>query len=198
MQIICQTSVYLIISMFFLYKINHQMWFSHPPVVLQPVSYVHRTKPATVLPGCQGDSWAGLQVVESPRQRHWKSPLRSPLLLHCQSHHYPWDILWGHNHISTPSHAPHSLWLTAEGESIWQALAGACSKCWGCYWDGVLAAGLNALFPAWRFAGWSDTQDSVSSSSKGPERCKSSKDVTCVPPRGKKDHIVPSLCSHEW
>lgn len=68
------------ISMFFLYKINHQMWSSHASVVLQPVSYVHRTEPATVLPGCQGDSWAGLQVVESPRQwlRHLGKPSEVP------------------------------------------------------------------------------------------------------------------------
>lgn len=77
MQIICQTSIYIIISIFFLIKLT-----TRHDSVLQPVSYVHLTEPETVLPGCQGDSFSGCAnspVPQTVMGGTWKSPPRPPL-----------------------------------------------------------------------------------------------------------------------
>ena len=175
------------------------MWFSHLPV--QPSSQsvnTDPTEPGTVLPGCQGDSFTGCA------SRQWRQALAkalrgllSPSLLRSTQ---PPPAM---RHAARPpprlSPSPCSpcpgTQRREKGFGKSELDAGACSKCWGCCWDRVLVMRPTAFFPlaiCWVKGTW----DSVSSPSKGPERCKSSKDVTSAPLHTNRDRTVPSPRSH--
>lgn len=171
--------------------------------VLQPFSYVHPTEPKTVLPGCQGDSFSGCassRVPQTVMGHTWESPPRSPLpttpTLHIATtpmKHWARPALY----LSRFPCSPHPVTYRGGRKDLanlsWMlglvpnAEVATGIGCWSWGW---------MPYSPWRFAGLSDTQNSVSSSSKDPERCKSSKDVASAPLHSKKDHTVPSLHSH--